>query len=343
MSSPVLQDATQRQPGKGKSVIWPRFLALSSSTALSNDSGTVPYGSRSFAGTAIVQSVDDKTSQFIEGDEVLFLIEPFDLTHLNPENGTPQYLIVDNTMMMKKPRDFSLVAAASLLGSFASAVAAICIALNLSPGQMLDGNDQDADCQALLLVGGATPVGSAVAQVLRVARPNVFFLTTVGSLEEEYDEEGLIAKSTEQILLGGQYVIEHQAEDLVGHLRATLEAEGKSGVECIIDAMWQCGGREDELKGLLNTPYGRVVKARDEEHAAALLSKAGSEIFTHATQASSEVSGGHHVMAILDKMLREGDYKLPSYVRIGERRWSDFRDADQRRVGLEDSLVLSLI
>ena len=129
---------------------------------------------------------------------------------------------MESDFVISKPTTLAFSQAVCHSNAFLSAITTICSAvLGIPHAQLFSQNDR----HALLLLGSTTPLAKAIVQVLRIARPNLFIMTTVEPFECEADEDELSAMAIELVRLGANCVIEHKAEDLVSHLRAALRGE----------------------------------------------------------------------------------------------------------------------
>ncbi|KAI6904984.1 hypothetical protein KC318_g5602 [Hortaea werneckii] len=272
-------------------------------------------GHRIYIGSGIIKKVSGDRDGVDVGDEVIFLAS---LEVIEPDSNPvmldeSQLREVESSLVIAKPTTLAFSQAVCLSSAFLSAITTICsIVLGIPYAQLFSQDDR----RALLLLGNTTPFAKAIVQVLRIARPNLFIMTTIGPFEREVEEDELSAMAIELVQLGANYTIEHKAEDLVNHLRAALrergeeegEGEGEGeGEECgeddiefIINGAGVLDGREAELRDLLlPDEEGRIVKISDED------------LFRLSSIATpSEL---RQIMAMLDRLLQSGDFQAASF------------------------------
>ncbi|KAI7364963.1 hypothetical protein KC354_g5264 [Hortaea werneckii] len=239
-------------------------------------------GHRIYIGSGIIKKVNDTREGVNVGDEVIFLAS---LELIEPDSNPviideSQLREMESSFVISKPATLAFSQAVCHSSAFLSAITTICSTVLGIPYAQLFSQD---DRRALLLVSSTTPFAKAIVQVLRIARPNLFVMTTIGPFEREVEEVELSAMAIELVQLGANYAIEHKAEDLVDHLRAALRGErgeeeregqgqgegegcGEDGIDFIINGAGMLGEREAELRDLLLPDgEGKIVQISNED------------------------------------------------------------------------------
>ncbi|KAI7159889.1 hypothetical protein KC349_g3840 [Hortaea werneckii] len=243
-------------------------------------------GHRIHIGSGIIKKVSDDPDGVNVGDEVIFLAS----LEITEPNSNPAILDesqlreMKSSLVIPKPTTLAFSQAVCHSSAFLSAITTICSAVLEIPYAQLFSQE---DRRALLLLGSTAPFAKAIVQVLRIARPNLFIMTTMGPFEHEVEEDELSAVAIELVQLGANYAIEHEAEDLVNHLRAALRGErgegegegqgegggegegegcGQDGIDFIINGAGMLDGREAELRDLLLPDgEGKIVQISNED------------------------------------------------------------------------------
>ncbi|KAI7219692.1 hypothetical protein KC333_g2829 [Hortaea werneckii] len=275
-------------------------------------------GHRIYIGSGVMKKVNDTLDGVHVGDEVIFLAS---LEVTEPDSNPvilneSQLRGMESSFVISKPTTLAFSQAVCHSSAFLSAITTICSAvLGIPYGQLFSQDDR----RALLLLGSTTPFAKAIVQVLRIARPNLFIMTTIGPFERELEEDELSAMAIELVQLGANYAIEHKAEDLVDHLRAALRGErredegegeeegeeegegcGKDGVDFIINGAGMLDGREAKLRHLLLPgEEGNIMEISNED-----LFRLSS------IETPSEL---RQIMATLEQLLESGNFQAASF------------------------------
>ncbi|KAI7313422.1 hypothetical protein KC315_g11662 [Hortaea werneckii] len=271
-------------------------------------------GHRIYIGSGIIKEVNDTRDGVNVRDEVIFLAS---LEVIEPDSNPvildeSQFREMESSFVISKPTTLAFSQAVCHSSAFLSAITTICSTVLGIPYAQLFSQD---DRRALLLVSSTTPFAKAIVQVLRIARPNLFVMTTIGPFEREVEEVELSAMAIELVQLGANYAIEHKAEDLVDHLRAALRGErgeeeregqgegegcGEDGIDFIINGAGMLDGREAELRDLLSPDgEGKIVQSSNED------------VFRlNSIATSSEL---RQILATLEQLLESEHYQAASF------------------------------
>lgn len=243
-------------------------------------------GHRIYIGSGNIKEVHEERGGVKVGDEVIFLAS----LEVTEPDSNPAILNesplreMESSFVISKPTTLAFSQAVCHSSAFLPAITTICSTILGIPYAQLFSQD---DRRALLLLRSTTQFAKAIVQVLRIARPNLFIMTTIGPFEREVEEDELSAMAIELVQLGANYAIEHEAEDLVNHLRAALRGErgeeegegqgeggGGEGEECgkdgidfvIINGAGMLDGCEAELRDLLLPDgEGKIVQISNED------------------------------------------------------------------------------
>ncbi|KAI7186617.1 hypothetical protein KC316_g7000 [Hortaea werneckii] len=275
-------------------------------------------GHRIYIGSGIIKKVNGTRDGVNVGDEVIFLAS---LELIEPDSNPvildeSQLREMKSSFVISKPTTLAFSQAVCNSSAFLSALTTICSAiLGIPYGQLFSQDDH----RALLLLGSTTAFAKAIVQVLRIARPNLSIMTTIGPFEREVEQDELSAMAIELVQLGANYAIEHEAEDLVDHLRAALRGErgeeegegqgegggegegcGQDGIDFIINGAGMLDGREAELRDLLLPDgEGKIVQISNED------------IFRLSSIATPLEL--RQIMATLQQLLESGLYQAASF------------------------------
>ncbi|KAI7233596.1 hypothetical protein KC330_g5300 [Hortaea werneckii] len=275
-------------------------------------------GHRIYVGSGNIKEAHDERVGVKVGDEVIFLAS---LEVTEPDSNPvildkSQLRDMESSLVISKPTTLAFSQAVYHSSAFLSAITTICSAiLGIPYGQLFSQDDH----RALLLLGSTTAFAKAIVQVLRTARPNLSIMTTIGPFEREVEQDELSAMAIELVQLGANYAIEHEAEDLVDHLRAALRGEGgeeegegqgegggegegcgQDGIDFIINGAGMLDGREAELRDLLLPDgEGKIVQISNED------------IFRLSSIATPLEL--RQIMATLQQLLESGLYQAASF------------------------------
>ncbi|KAI6983497.1 hypothetical protein KC321_g32 [Hortaea werneckii] len=153
-------------------------------------------GHRIYIGSGIIKEVNDERDRVNVGDEVIFLasleIREVDSNPITLNES--QLREMASSFVIRKPTTLAFSQAVCHSSAILSAITTICSAILGIPYAHIFSQD---DRRALLLLGSTTTFAKAVVQVLRVARPSLFIMTTIGPFESEVEEDELSAMAIE--------------------------------------------------------------------------------------------------------------------------------------------------
>lgn len=150
---------------------------------------------------------------------------------------------------------------------------------------------------SVLILGGSSAVGAATIQLLRLAVPCCIILATSSLRHHAY------IKNT----LGADSVIDRGSESLVKHVKSqTPECRG---VDAIIDAVG-AGGLQSHVFETFDTQgpkkYAQVWTGDKE-----IKVPSGVESVLFRGRDLPKLPGNENIMRSLERLLEEGEYKLP--------------------------------
>lgn len=217
----ALVTAPKPKPGPNEVSIRPKAVALNAI-----DWKNLKFGAivRSWPavlgieGAGIVDSVGEDVTAFKTGDEVM------SFGHGIVGNGTfREIYTVPENFVVKKPGILNFEEATSLPICYLTAAATIRVGLKIPlPG--LSKISISNSIQSALVLGGSSAVGAAAIQLLRLALPHVFIITTSS-----------VAHHAHLQSLGASKCLERGAQDDSTVLKASTPYG--TGVDVIIDAV----------------------------------------------------------------------------------------------------------
>lgn len=321
-----MENAAQRMPLPSQAIVEARALALAHDFANSTNLDEQNMDRGYHIGSGIVKDTGEKCDQFHPGDEVIFAIGTnTDKLGLDAAAVfTSQLMTTDSDLIIKKPRTLSFAQAVCLADAFFPALSTVSKALGITSDSLMEQDSSQQDHGAILLFNSTSLIGSIMLQILRALRPKLFILTTLGPFQAEMDEDSLGAISVDQILLGASYAIEDEAEDLVEHLRAALNEEVESGVDCIIDPTGNLAERMQELQELMASPHTTLVDVQGK------IAVAGPAM-TDMPPAESSREWIVQTVAVLARLLGNDGLQFARYLSIDQYRDKLLEQDLQRR------------
>ena len=284
------------------------------------------HGIRGGAGEITI--IGNRVQGLTAGDKVLFLLA-FNVDDAQ-QPDTPTRVEGRHCWITQKPRSLSFEEAASLPHAFAVAAVAVCSTLQETLPNLLDrlhtySKDPterarlESPTSAILVVGGSTLIGAAIVQLLRMTVPDCLLLTTIGP--GSHEESELSDLAIDQILLGADYAIDHEAREdpendaqgLNHHLRAVLHDKNLTGLECIIDTLGDLGGRGEDLLNLFSGSGRRIVDVSPGTSESGAL----NDSVDLSRDRILTMPGAENLMATLGALLQADKFRLPKHTPEG--------------------------
>lgn len=292
-----------------------------------------------------------------DGASVGCLMPP---SEYDPWQQFPGTWAVRNNLIFEKPPALSLVHAAALPSVFVRAFSCVCRILAIPPQKLIDelshGLETEAHSRAdtttavMIVVGGETPMGSGIIQLLGVARPTIYLLSTIAPMQGmEADVQALSAISIQQVVFGCRYTIDHAAEELKDYLNEVLDnveidgtgndGAGKDKVDVIVDATGDLGDRAEIIVSTFSSQRTRVVRADDLSASAVRAPEGDAGTLSFGESEALETGDGDQLLPLLARLVDRGRFRLPDHLHVTVHSREGFQEANVQATGAGLALV----
>ncbi|KAF2489841.1 putative quinone oxidoreductase [Lophium mytilinum] len=250
-------------------------------------------------GAGVVEAVGSEVRDLQPGDEVAGL-EGGGAHDVAWGGAFQECVAVPATLLAKKPKNISLVEAASLPVGFITAVCGIVYSLKI-PLPFLHGLSTKGEApSSVLVLGGSSVTGAAVIQLLRKAYPALPILATSSPKHNArlYD-------------LGATSVVDYKSPSVVTDIKAA--SPGAAGVDVIFDCV---------SAGASQTDISDVFDSAGSKRYAAVVTSVTVPVPEGVTKLDVggwnivDLQGGMQLISSLTKLVEEGTYRVPLPVRV---------------------------